>query len=610
MPLAGGRTVRVPTDHETIQDALDASRPGDVVLVDPGVYPEALRMSTEGVELHGVDRNTVVLSGDGRLDDGIAVTADDVAITSLTVRGYRRDGIRIGATADDPLEGYRVAGVTLDRNGGDGISIGAASGGRIEQVLAWGHPGAGIALRSCFPCRLNITKSASDHNGTGILVSNAGGDTSIGETTIAASRRGIVLATETAPTAPQRDVDLADNRLEGGDLTTTPGAASPWPEGVGILIAGGRANQIDRNRITGFAAAGLEISDVAGTLAEANEVRTNIVSGNGVDLVFSGEGTPLGNCFRHNTFDSSSPPDIQSTQSCFPESTGGRGARATTRLPRPASPAAVPAPRPSRRSRTDPRRHTRSGAWVSTIRRPTPPSAVCGSRHNLSPGAVIDGGSVARWPTDPHRPRAATINGSARSSIALTEWGRSTEGRSRSAHPRRPQWADIGDATVWGRRRSHFISSSPGSGGLRWKPCTASHPSVAQVVERVLVLDPLGHDLHAEVVAELDDRAHDHRVVAVLGQARDEGAVDLELGDRHPLELVERREAHAEVVDREGDAEGVEILEHRDRPGRVGHDRALGDLELEHAVLEPGPVDVACDAIDEVVVVEAGAPTG
>src|SRR5690606_27564419 len=163
--------------------------------------------------------------------------------------------------------GYVVDHVTLDRNGTDGVAIGPAGGGRIDRVVAWGHPGAGIALRSCFPCRMTITSTVVGRNGTGILLSNAGGDVSITDTEARASPRALALVTAAAPTAPHRYVALAANRLTGGDMAATPGSASTLPEGVGILIAGGRGNRIDRNEITGFAAAGLEIGDAGVTLS-------------------------------------------------------------------------------------------------------------------------------------------------------------------------------------------------------------------------------------------------------------------------------------------------------------------------------------------------------
>ncbi len=36
------RTLHVPADHPTIQAAVDAASPGDLILVEPGVYEEAV----------------------------------------------------------------------------------------------------------------------------------------------------------------------------------------------------------------------------------------------------------------------------------------------------------------------------------------------------------------------------------------------------------------------------------------------------------------------------------------------------------------------------------------------------------------------------------------
>ena len=39
-PVASAEDIWVPADFPTIQEAIDAAQPGDVVCVSPGIYPE------------------------------------------------------------------------------------------------------------------------------------------------------------------------------------------------------------------------------------------------------------------------------------------------------------------------------------------------------------------------------------------------------------------------------------------------------------------------------------------------------------------------------------------------------------------------------------------
>ena len=94
-------------------------------------------------------------------------------------------------------------------------------------------------------------------------------------------------------------------------------------------------------------------------------------------------------------------------------------------------------------------------------------------------------------------------------------------------------------------------------------------------------LDALGHHLEVEVVPEVDRRLHDRRVARVLRHVHDERLVDLDGVDRQLLEVGERRVAGPEVVDREADAHLRQAVQDRGGAPVVGHDRRLGDLELE-----------------------------
>jgi plastocyanin len=108
---ASGVTRRVPEDYRTIQQAVDAARPGDLVLVGPGVYREEVKVRTPSVVLRGRDRNRVVVDGEYRRANAVSVTADGVAVENLTVRHAKVNGLFWTG-----VKGYRASYVTAYDN--------------------------------------------------------------------------------------------------------------------------------------------------------------------------------------------------------------------------------------------------------------------------------------------------------------------------------------------------------------------------------------------------------------------------------------------------------------------------------------------------------------
>ena len=68
----------VPEEYPTIQAAVDAAQPGDLVRIGPGTYREqvVLGPAKRDVVLRGTDRNSIVLDGSaGARSNGITVHA-------------------------------------------------------------------------------------------------------------------------------------------------------------------------------------------------------------------------------------------------------------------------------------------------------------------------------------------------------------------------------------------------------------------------------------------------------------------------------------------------------------------------------------------------------
>jgi plastocyanin len=108
---ASGVTRRVPEDHRTIQAAVDAARPGDLVLVGPGVYREEVKVTIPSLVIRGRDRNQVVVDGEFRRPNAISITADGVAVENLTVRNALVNGLFWTG-----VRGYRASFVTAYNN--------------------------------------------------------------------------------------------------------------------------------------------------------------------------------------------------------------------------------------------------------------------------------------------------------------------------------------------------------------------------------------------------------------------------------------------------------------------------------------------------------------
>ena len=67
--------------------------PGDLILIAPGTYHEAVDVITDNLTIRGLDRNTVILDGEFMLDNGVRVLeADGVAIENMTAMNYTANG--------------------------------------------------------------------------------------------------------------------------------------------------------------------------------------------------------------------------------------------------------------------------------------------------------------------------------------------------------------------------------------------------------------------------------------------------------------------------------------------------------------------------------------
>jgi Right handed beta helix region len=319
-----GWTARdVPREYPTIQAAVDAAKPGDLIRIAAGTYHEQVVVpeAKHDLVLRGVDRNRVVLDGDeGHRYDGIVVHADGVAVENLTVRGFGSNGVLFTPSphAKSPLNAWRASYVTATNNGLHGIDALDARGGTIDHVWASGHGEAGLRVGRCHPCDLLVTDSVAERDMAGFEGVNASGNIVIVRSLFRDNRVGVVLVSAGPDKAlHQQDATVVGNVIVDNANRSAPGRGDAF--GVGVLVRGGRRDGVARNRITGHPGAGVLLTAADDIPAAEDSVQGNLLRDNHIDLVVAthpGQRSSKGSCFAQNRFSTSEPGDIEKVLPC------------------------------------------------------------------------------------------------------------------------------------------------------------------------------------------------------------------------------------------------------------------------------------------------------
>ena len=349
-PAAEG-VLNVPADFATIQEAVDAAVEGDLILIAPGTYNEAVQVTTNNIIIRGLDRNTVILDGNFELDNGIRVVgANGVALENMTAMNYTKNGFFwTGVT------GYRGDYLTAWRNGDYGVYVFDSVGGVIDNSYGAGSPDAGVYVGQCYPCDSLINHFTAEYNGLGYSGTNSGGNMVIVNSIFRNNRAGVVPNSGSYELCyPERKTTIIGNLVYNNNQPDTPAIdVALLAMGNGILSAGGVQNIIERNRVWNHNKTGIglvpfleeDASDVMpeksawemtceesknvipvqpeGPLlwdSQDTTVRGNVLEDNRrADIAVASAGTDLwtlGNCFEGNTFTTSAPLDLEKLAPC------------------------------------------------------------------------------------------------------------------------------------------------------------------------------------------------------------------------------------------------------------------------------------------------------
>lgn len=312
-----GRTLHVPKDYPTIQNAVDAANPGDLVLIDPGVYVEAVFITVPSITVRGVERNSVILDGKFLLGTGIMVVADGVVVENMTARYYTLNGFYWTG-----VHGFRGSYLTAYNNGDYGIYAFGATDGVLEHSYASGSPDSAFYVGQCDPCRVVLDDVVGEYSGLGYSGTNSSGEMYVLNSLFSHNRSGVGVTTfdiELFP--PGHDTVIAGNTILDSGLANEGAGfyATETLAGNGIVMAGTVADRVEHNFIRNSRNNGIAILPLLDRHywpSARHVVRANTIVDSGrADLAEGGLGS-FGSCFADNRYVSSLPWGLQLVNRC------------------------------------------------------------------------------------------------------------------------------------------------------------------------------------------------------------------------------------------------------------------------------------------------------
>ncbi len=227
--------------YTTIQAAVNASTAGDYVLIEPGVYYEAVRVTSaqSGIWIRGMNRNTVIVDGQNKAGNGIEIyKTNNVWVENLTVRNFDtgagcpvescgneiwwNGGAGSGKVGAHGWYGSYLTAYDTGLNGGYGIFTGNETQGSWENIYASGFNDSGMYLGACQECDARITKATMEDNSLGYSGSNSGGKLLIERSIFRHNSSGVLPNSENPGDAPPpQDGECGRPNIENPNPTPT-----------------------------------------------------------------------------------------------------------------------------------------------------------------------------------------------------------------------------------------------------------------------------------------------------------------------------------------------------------------------------------------------------
>jgi parallel beta-helix repeat protein len=266
--VLGSRTIVVPVDFSTIQEAINNATDGDQVFVLNGTYRENVVVN-KTIGLVGEGRDITIIDGGGN-GFGVNVISNNSSISGFTVQNSSVALIHVLNVNVFSLTDSAFA------RGSIGVDLFNANSSYLSgNVVSGTH--VGIRVESCNGCTFE-NNNVSDNQDMGVLVTVS---------------KNIVVSSNV----------LDGNVNEGLYLNNSVGNAvtnnSVADNGVGMRLDLSGSNSVFLNNVTGSKEEGIIVFSSSNNVLSGNVVKHN---GFGVKLSYSGNNTLRGNDIASNEY--------------------------------------------------------------------------------------------------------------------------------------------------------------------------------------------------------------------------------------------------------------------------------------------------------------------
>ena len=254
-----GEAVIVVKDGESIQAAVKRAVPGTTIQILPGTYHETVYIDKDNVRLIGVidQGRRAVLDGEGKLNDAILYSGNNVVVENLTITKYKGNGI-MGQAGNN----FEIRNNLIVDTGVYGIFPQLGQNGVVEHNVVSGIEDAAIYVG--MSDNVHVAHNDVFDSVAGIEIENS--RHAIVENNYVHNNTGGILAfvTPGLPIKTTSDVIIRNNFIVGNnhDNFGAPGSTvAGIPPGTGVLVMAADDVVIEGNIISDNKTAGILVTD-------------------------------------------------------------------------------------------------------------------------------------------------------------------------------------------------------------------------------------------------------------------------------------------------------------------------------------------------------------